>query len=224
MELTQQNLLRVGDIIGELERSLGSLKRQAAKAERYIAYRGEFPKISSSTTRPTSSSSPRLIHLERGEVERTASRPRPRRPTSPRARRISRPPVPRRRTRSRRSSRRTPPRSPPTTRSARRRRPSSANDRIEAPAAASRRPRVSCRRSPPQAGASPPSVTRGRGRHRDPEEGETGVAAAVAAEETKLTDLTTSSEDAGPRRPEARQSLSQAQQAIGSSAAAKPKA
>jgi chromosome segregation protein len=42
MELTQQNLLRVGDIIGELERSLGSLKRQAAKAERFIAYRAEL--------------------------------------------------------------------------------------------------------------------------------------------------------------------------------------
>ncbi|MFO0642872.1 MAG: chromosome segregation protein SMC [Polyangiaceae bacterium] len=41
MELTQQNLLRVGDIIAEIERSLGSLKRQAAKAERYVAYRTE---------------------------------------------------------------------------------------------------------------------------------------------------------------------------------------
>ena len=42
MELTQQNLLRVGDIVAEIERNLGSLKRQAAKAERYIAYRGEL--------------------------------------------------------------------------------------------------------------------------------------------------------------------------------------
>ena len=42
MELTQQNLLRVGDIIGELERNIGSLKRQAAKAERYISYRNEL--------------------------------------------------------------------------------------------------------------------------------------------------------------------------------------
>ncbi len=42
MELTQQNLLRVGDIIAEIERNLGSLKRQAAKAERYIAYRSEL--------------------------------------------------------------------------------------------------------------------------------------------------------------------------------------
>ena len=41
MEMTQQNLLRVGDIVAEIERNLGSLKRQAAKAERYIAYKNE---------------------------------------------------------------------------------------------------------------------------------------------------------------------------------------
>ena len=42
MEMTQQNLLRVGDIVAEIERNLGSLKRQAAKAERYVAYRNEL--------------------------------------------------------------------------------------------------------------------------------------------------------------------------------------
>ncbi|HKQ69090.1 MAG TPA: AAA family ATPase, partial [Polyangiaceae bacterium] len=42
MELTEQNLLRVGDRVGELERSVASLHRQAAKAERYIAYRKEL--------------------------------------------------------------------------------------------------------------------------------------------------------------------------------------
>jgi len=42
MELTQQNLLRVGDIITELEKSLASLKRQAQKADRYLAYRAEL--------------------------------------------------------------------------------------------------------------------------------------------------------------------------------------
>jgi len=41
MELTRQNLLRVGDIVAEIDRNLGQLKRQAAKAERYIAYRKE---------------------------------------------------------------------------------------------------------------------------------------------------------------------------------------
>jgi chromosome segregation protein len=41
MDATRQNLLRVGDIVAEIERSLASLKRQAAKAERYINYKGE---------------------------------------------------------------------------------------------------------------------------------------------------------------------------------------
>ncbi|MGO9833194.1 MAG: chromosome segregation protein SMC [Polyangiaceae bacterium] len=42
MELTAQNLLRVGDIVAEIDRNLASLKRQAAKAERYVAYRSEL--------------------------------------------------------------------------------------------------------------------------------------------------------------------------------------
>jgi chromosome segregation protein len=42
MELTRQNLARVGDVIAEIERGLASLKRQAQKAERYKAYRQEF--------------------------------------------------------------------------------------------------------------------------------------------------------------------------------------
>ncbi|HEY1955715.1 MAG TPA: chromosome segregation protein SMC [Polyangiaceae bacterium] len=42
MELCGQNLLRVGDIVAEIERNLGSLKRQAQKAERYISYRKEL--------------------------------------------------------------------------------------------------------------------------------------------------------------------------------------
>jgi chromosome segregation protein len=42
MDQTRQNLLRVTDIIGELERSLASLKRQAQKAERYKRYKTEM--------------------------------------------------------------------------------------------------------------------------------------------------------------------------------------
>lgn len=42
MELTHQNLLRVGDIVSEIERNLGSLKRQAQKAERFLSYRNEL--------------------------------------------------------------------------------------------------------------------------------------------------------------------------------------
>ncbi len=42
MEQTQQNLLRVTDIIQEIQKTLASLKRQAQKAERYKKYRTEI--------------------------------------------------------------------------------------------------------------------------------------------------------------------------------------
>ncbi len=45
MKSTEQNLLRVNDIINELERQLGSLKRQAQKAERYKRLRNELRDI-----------------------------------------------------------------------------------------------------------------------------------------------------------------------------------
>ena len=41
MDQTRQNLLRVTDVVSELERNLASLKRQAQKAERYKRYRAE---------------------------------------------------------------------------------------------------------------------------------------------------------------------------------------
>jgi chromosome segregation protein len=41
MELTRQNLLRVSDLLAEIEKSLVTLKRQAQKAERYKALRAE---------------------------------------------------------------------------------------------------------------------------------------------------------------------------------------
>lgn len=41
MDQTRQNLLRISDIVHELERNLASLKRQAQKAERYRRYRAE---------------------------------------------------------------------------------------------------------------------------------------------------------------------------------------
>jgi len=45
MEQTRQNLLRIGDIVHELERSLASLQRQAQKAERYKNYRSEVREL-----------------------------------------------------------------------------------------------------------------------------------------------------------------------------------
>ena len=41
MDLTKQNLLRVGDIVAEIDRSIVTLKRQATKAKRYLEYRKE---------------------------------------------------------------------------------------------------------------------------------------------------------------------------------------
>lgn len=45
LELAQQNLLRVNDIIAEIERQLRSLKRQANKAERYRRLKEEFRQV-----------------------------------------------------------------------------------------------------------------------------------------------------------------------------------
>ncbi|HEX3776378.1 MAG TPA: chromosome segregation protein SMC [Polyangiaceae bacterium] len=42
MDLTRQNLLRITDIVSEIDRSRASLKRQVAKAERFIEYRKEL--------------------------------------------------------------------------------------------------------------------------------------------------------------------------------------
>jgi len=42
IELTRHNLLRVGDILAEIDKSLATLKRQAQKAERYKAVRAEL--------------------------------------------------------------------------------------------------------------------------------------------------------------------------------------
>src|SRR5262249_53166345 len=70
MELTQQNLLRVGDIVAEIERNLGSLKRQAAKAERYLAYRKELEDLQLHEASHRWLELNGWIGLERGEVQR----------------------------------------------------------------------------------------------------------------------------------------------------------
>ena len=45
MDATKQNLVRLGDIITEVRRQIGSLKRQAQKAEKFRQYRGEVKQI-----------------------------------------------------------------------------------------------------------------------------------------------------------------------------------
>ena len=69
MEMTQQNLLRVGDIVAEIERSLASLKRQAAKAERFVAYRNELEDLQLHEASHRYLELTGWIKLEAGEVE-----------------------------------------------------------------------------------------------------------------------------------------------------------
>ncbi|MBI2896982.1 MAG: chromosome segregation protein SMC [Deltaproteobacteria bacterium] len=45
MEATRQNLLRVGDVVAEIQKNLSSLKYQAQKAERYKTYKAEIRDI-----------------------------------------------------------------------------------------------------------------------------------------------------------------------------------
>src|SRR5262249_12999341 len=45
LEQTRQNLLRVSDIVSELDKRMGTLRRQAQKAERYRKYKGEMREI-----------------------------------------------------------------------------------------------------------------------------------------------------------------------------------
>jgi chromosome segregation protein len=70
MELTQQNLLRVGDLVSEIERNLVSLKRQAAKAERYVAYRNELEDLQLHEASHKYLELAGWIRMEGGEVER----------------------------------------------------------------------------------------------------------------------------------------------------------
>jgi len=70
MEMTQQNLLRVGDIVAEIDRNLVSLKRQAAKAERYVAYRDELEDLHLHQASHRYLELVGWVKLEGGEVER----------------------------------------------------------------------------------------------------------------------------------------------------------
>src|ERR1700691_6023367 len=72
MELTQQNLLRIGDIVAEIERNLASLKRQAAKAERFVAYRSELEDLQLHEASHKYLELVGWVKLEGGEVERLA--------------------------------------------------------------------------------------------------------------------------------------------------------
>jgi chromosome segregation protein len=72
MEMTQQNLLRVGDIVAEIDRNLASLKRQAAKAERYVSYRNELEDLLLHEASHRYLELVGWVKLEGGQVERLA--------------------------------------------------------------------------------------------------------------------------------------------------------
>ncbi|MBM4363766.1 MAG: AAA family ATPase, partial [Deltaproteobacteria bacterium] len=70
MDQTRQNLLRVSDILAEIDRTRSSLKRQAAKAERFVEYREEFEDL---TLHQNSHQLLELIVVERVEREALAA-------------------------------------------------------------------------------------------------------------------------------------------------------
>ena len=70
MELTQQNLLRIGDIVAEIDRNLASLKRQAAKAERFVQYRNELEDLQLHEASHRYLELVGWVKLEGGEAER----------------------------------------------------------------------------------------------------------------------------------------------------------
>ena len=220
MELTQQNLLRVGDIIGELERNIGSLKRQAAKAERYIAYRGELEDLQLHDAAHKFLELRGWIYLETSEVE-SIGQSAEQAKTELAAREAEL------------ESARTEAHNAEQALEHANTAAFAAENEARAQEAAIQRAKDridGLRRREAQAENELEEISQQAGAlaaERETvaadvailEEGETGVATAVAAEEEKLANLTIASESADKVVLEHRQSLSQAQQAIAASEA-----
>ena len=220
MELTQQNLLRVGDIIGELERSLSSLKRQAAKAERFISYRNELEDLQLYEASHKYLELRGWIYLEKSEVERfTLEADQARTSLAAREAELE-------------TARQEAHTAEETLEQANTAAFAADNEARAEEAAIERakdrmealRRRASQAESELSEIASQASAVAAE---RDAvaadvailEEGETGVATAVAAEESKLAELTASHEGAEREVVEFRNAMSQAQQAIASTEA-----
>jgi chromosome segregation protein len=215
MELTEQNLLRVGDIIGELERSLGSLKRQAAKAERYIAYRNELEDLQLHDSAHKFLELRGWIYLEKSEVERIGQEAETAR--SELAAREAELESARRDAHAAEEALENASTAAFAAENETRNEEAAiqrAKDRIEALRRREAQAEGELAEIAEQAAALATERDAVNAEIAILEEGETGVAAAVATEEEKLASLTTSSESADATLYELRQSLNAAQQSI----------
>ncbi|MBX3220016.1 MAG: chromosome segregation protein SMC [Labilithrix sp.] len=220
MELTQQNLLRVGDIVGELERSLGSLKRQAAKAERFIAYRAELEDLQLYEASHKFLELRGWIYLEESEVtRRTLEADEARTSLAAREAELETARLDAHTAEEKLEQANTAAFAADNDARAEEAAIERAKDRIEA-----------LRRRATQAEGELAEISAqasALAAERDAvgadvailEEGETGVAGAVALEESKLADLSASHEGAEREVVEFRHAMSQAQQAIASTEA-----
>ncbi|MBS2019347.1 MAG: chromosome segregation protein SMC, partial [Deltaproteobacteria bacterium] len=220
MELTQQNLLRVSDIISEIDRNLGSLKRQAAKAERYISYRNELEDLQLHDASHKFLELRGWIMLEQSEVERlTLEADEARASLTAREAELETARLEAHTAEEHLEQANTAAFSADNEVRAEEAAIERAKDRIEALRRREAQAEGELREISEQASALATERDAVAGDVAILEEGETGVANAVAHEENRLTELSASQEEADREVIGFRQAMSMAQQAIAGSEA-----